>query len=187
MGLITDVSEQTRARKALEASELRFRNLIERLPVATYVSDEERMPTYASPQIEALMGYAPAEFLDNPFIWNDRLHFEDRERVLAAVAESTRSGSAFCEIFRVLTKDGRTLHVQDETHPIRDEDGRLLYWQGIVFDVTERVEAEEALRRNSSSAADVGQRAGVREARRPGRRAAPDERRRSRHDRGQLT
>jgi len=30
-------------------------------------------------------------------------------------------------VFRVLTKDGRTLHVQDETHPIRDADGKLLY------------------------------------------------------------
>ncbi|MDX6423628.1 MAG: hypothetical protein QOI67_1099 [Gaiellaceae bacterium] len=148
VGLITDVSEQTRTRRELEASELRFRNLIERLPVATYVSDGERKPTYASPQIEALMGYSPADFLDNPFIWKDRLHFEDRERVLAAVDESTRSGTAFSEVFRVLRKDGRTLHVQDETHPIRDADGELLYWQGIVFDVTERVEAEEALRRS---------------------------------------
>ena len=94
------------------------------------------------------MGYSPADFLENPFIWKECLHVEDRERVLAAVDESTRSGTAFCEIFRVLTKDGRTLHVQDETHPIRDADGRLLYWQGIVFDVTERVEAEEALRRS---------------------------------------
>ena len=148
VGLITDITEQRRARLELEDSELRFRNLVERLPVTSYISDKERKPTYASPQMEALVGYTPAEFLENPFIWKERLHAEDRDRVLAAVAESVRSGNAFCEIFRVLKKDGRTVHLQDETHPIRDSNGQLLYWQGIVFDVTERVEAEEALRRS---------------------------------------
>jgi two-component system, cell cycle sensor histidine kinase and response regulator CckA len=146
--LVTDITERRSAQREVEASELRFRNLIERLPVATYVSDEERRPIYASPQIEALMGFTAEEFLENPFIWKELLHEDDRERVLAAVAESAGSVTPFCEVFRVLSKDGRTLHVQDETHPIHDENGQLSYWQGIVFDVTDRVVAEEALRRS---------------------------------------
>jgi two-component system, cell cycle sensor histidine kinase and response regulator CckA len=146
--LVTAITEQRNAQRALEVSELRFRNLIERLPVATYVSDRQRQPIYASPQIETLMGFTAEEFLDNPFIWKELLHGEDRERVLAAVAESARSVTAFCEVFRVLKKNGQTIHVQDETHPIHDANGQLVYWQGIVFDVTKRVEAEEALRRS---------------------------------------
>ena len=43
-------------------------------------------------------------------------------------------------------KDGRTVWIRDEAAPVRGLDGTLLYWRGVMLDITERKEAEEKLR-----------------------------------------
>jgi len=42
--------------------------------------------------------------------------------------------------------DGRVVWVSDEAVLVRDEDGTPLFWQGVLLDITERKEVEEALR-----------------------------------------
>ncbi|MFI5055958.1 MAG: PAS domain-containing sensor histidine kinase, partial [Actinomycetota bacterium] len=47
---------------------------------------------------------------------------------------------------RISTKDGRTLWIRDEAWPVLSEDGSILFWRGVMLDITERKEAEDKLR-----------------------------------------
>ena len=147
-GVMVDITELKRTEGELRETENRYRTLVERIPAVTYierVTDGPEEPLYTSPQIETILGYAPEEWMEGR-LWPKRLHPDDRERVLAA-DERFEGGTdeVFDEEYRLLAKDGRVVWVRDEAVVLRDGEGKPLYWQGIMHDVTERREAEERL------------------------------------------
>src|SRR5215217_3300784 len=132
-------------------AEARYRTLVERLPAVTYVEaldpDERRTDLiYASPQIETMFGYSPAEWTADPELFVRLLHPEDRERVLAEDERTERTGEPFRAEYRQFTRDGQILWIRDEAVLVRDEEGKPLYWQGVIFDVSEQKRVEMALR-----------------------------------------
>ncbi|HXF37691.1 MAG TPA: PAS domain-containing protein [Actinomycetota bacterium] len=152
-GVMIDVTPLKRAEERLQEAEERFRTLVEQNPAVIYTQvidpeDPSRSKTvYISPGSEHLTGYTVAETLANPHLWRDILHPEDRERVLAADAETNRSGEAFDMEYRMIARDGRVVWVHDRATLVRDALGHPRFWQGFLLDVSERKEAEEALQR----------------------------------------
>jgi diguanylate cyclase (GGDEF)-like protein/PAS domain S-box-containing protein len=96
-----------------------------------------------------MLGYTPEEWLEG-HLWPERLHPDDRERVLAADERFEAGGGPFSEEYRLLAKDGSVVWVREEAVLVRDEAGEPLYWQGIITDVTEHKEAEKALRESEA-------------------------------------
>jgi PAS domain S-box-containing protein len=144
-GVLEDVTERKHAESRLAAAEARFRTLVEQIPAITYIEDRETgATTYISPQIEQVMGYSPTEWIADPHLWEARLHPEDRERVVTGNASET--GDTWRVDYRAIARDGRILWLHNDAHLIRDEEGLPRYWQGVVFDITERMESEELLR-----------------------------------------
>jgi diguanylate cyclase (GGDEF)-like protein/PAS domain S-box-containing protein len=144
------VSERKRAEEALSEAEERYRTLVEQIPAVTYVDpvDDPDNSLYTSPQIERMLGYTPEEWR-NERLWPKRLHPDDRERILAADERFERGGDEpFDEEYRLLAKDGSVVWVREEAVLVTDDQGKPLYWQGLMYDVTDRKEAEEALRRS---------------------------------------
>ncbi len=143
-----DVTEQRRLMQDLRASEARYRTLIEYLPAVVYeqANDDRQTSTYFSPQVEKLTGFSMAEILDQPpgESWHDFLHPDDRARVAAEEARSVASGAPFrCE-YRLVRRDGGYVWVRDECEPVRDEAGEIVSWQGVLLDITERIQVEQA-------------------------------------------
>ena len=147
---VQDISGRKSAEERLREAEERYRTLVEQIPAVTYVDpvDDPDTPLYTSPHIERMLGYTPEEWIEGK-LWLKRLHSDDRERVLAA-DERFEEGSDefFDEEYRLLAKDGSVVWVREEAVVLRDGVGKPLYWQGIMYDVTKRREAEEALRRS---------------------------------------
>jgi diguanylate cyclase (GGDEF)-like protein/PAS domain S-box-containing protein len=146
-----DVTERKEAEGRLREAEERYRTLVETVPAVTYtdraVGSYPDLAVYTSPQIEELVGYSVQEWLDpERVLWEERLHPEDRTWVLTAEERSRASGEPFSEEYRLLAKDGSVVWVRDEAVLLRNEAGEPLYWQGVLVDVTDRKEAEEALR-----------------------------------------
>jgi PAS domain S-box-containing protein len=132
------------------ASEARFRLLVEQSPLVVYTHDGSRPPamTYVSPQVEKMLGIEPARWLEQPFLWVTRIHPDDREDVLAQIDEACLDERRFIGEYRYRTQDDRVVWVRDEASPVRDDDGRVAYWQGALSDITDRKATEEAFKQS---------------------------------------
>ena len=143
-----DVTKRKRAEAKLKEAEERYRTLVEQLPAVVYINPlgEAGPSTYVSPRVEELLGYSVEEGKENPELWDSLLHPEDRERVTAEEACTNETGEPFRMEYRMIARDGRVVWVRDEAILVRDEGGEPRFWQGVILDITERKEAEEALR-----------------------------------------
>jgi PAS domain S-box-containing protein len=135
---------------ALKQAEKRYRDLIEQLPLVTYIDEPAVAPSiYISPQIEGLLGYSAEEWLADPDLFVNLLHPDDRERVLVDHDRVFAAGeSSWSFEYRLIARDGRTVWLRDDAVVVRDEEGTALYVQGFLMDVTKRKETEEALRKS---------------------------------------
>jgi PAS domain S-box-containing protein len=122
--------------------------LVEEIPAVTFLAslDGGLSEIYVSPQIEALLGFSQKEWLENPTLWYTQLHEDDRRRWDQEFARTVNSAEPFRSIYRFRARDGRVVWVYGEAKVGRDSDGHPLFLQGIAFDITDRKEAEEALR-----------------------------------------
>jgi PAS domain S-box-containing protein len=147
LGVAVDITGRVRAEENLREAEQKYRTLVEQIPAVTYidVADDSDTSLYTSPQIEQMLGYTPEEWLENN-LWTKCLHPDDRERVLAADERFEAGGESFSEEYRLFAKDGSVVWVFEEAVLVRGEAGQPLYWQGVIFDITGRKEAEEQLR-----------------------------------------
>jgi len=126
-----------------------YRTLVEGVPAILYIDrpDEQSTNLYTSPQVEDLLGFTVHEWTSDPDLWRDQLHPEDAEVTVAAHRLSNERSERFLAEYRVIAKDGRTVWIRDEASPVRGDDGTLLYWRGVMLDITDRKEAEEGARR----------------------------------------
>ena len=147
-GVMVDITELKRTEEALRETEDRYRTLVEQIPAVTYIdrADGSFEALYTSPQIEDMLGYTSEEWLTQR-LWEKRIHPEDRDRILAADDLLEVDGQPFSEEYRLLAKDGRVVWVREEAVLIRGAAGEPLYWQGVIHDITQHKEVEEALKR----------------------------------------
>src|SRR6266498_194541 len=134
-------------RRSRHEAELRYKLLVEQLPIIVYVNPLDKMSstTYVSPQIQTMLGYMPEEWLSDPEFWQKRIHPDDREAVLTNVERSDLTGTPFDMEYRMLARDGHVVWFQDQTILVRDTDGQALYWQGLKIDITKRKQAEDEI------------------------------------------
>src|SRR5690606_3869945 len=131
----------------IQHGDTRFRSFIENLPVLFYAVDSEPpyTPLYVSPAFERF-GYPLDAWLEDPDIWVKVIHPDDREWVFNQTVASTESGEDVDYEYRLYAADG-TLHcVRDRGCLIRDDNGVVIYREGVMLDITGRKEAEDALR-----------------------------------------
>lgn len=146
------VAAARRTEKSLHETEARYRNLVEQLPAATFIDalDANATTLYISPQIQAMTGYTPTEWMTNAQLWENILHSADRARVLEATRLHNESGVLFDQEYRLLARDGRVVWVHDKAVLVRDAQGKGLYSQGYLADITPRKLAEERARRREA-------------------------------------
>ncbi|MFL5955747.1 MAG: putative bifunctional diguanylate cyclase/phosphodiesterase [Gaiellaceae bacterium] len=126
----------------------RYRTLVEQLPLVVYIDalDASSSNIFTSKQIEPLLGYSVEEWASDKDLFVRTLHPEDRDRVLAAHAESHATHNPLSLEYRLLTRDGRTVAVRDEAVVVHDDSGNPLYLHGYLLDVTVERETQEQLR-----------------------------------------
>jgi len=134
-----------------------FRRLVERLPVIVYTAElgERGCWRYVSPQVEEILGYSPEEFVGDPGLWASLLHPDDRARALAVESEEHLGKRDTAPVaYRMYRRDGEVVWMQDEAVLEADEDG-VPIWHGVLYDVSERKQAEGELQRSLSQQAVV--------------------------------
>jgi diguanylate cyclase (GGDEF)-like protein/PAS domain S-box-containing protein len=144
---ILDITERRQAEEALRRSEERFRLLYENAPVGIIHIDENAHLTSANEKFSEISGYSPEEAIG---LTNSDITMPEDRETARGIVEDLLSGKR--EVInrekRLLRKDGSTIWVRMTTKIIRNPLGKP-QWGIVVFeDITERKQAEEALRQS---------------------------------------
>jgi diguanylate cyclase (GGDEF)-like protein/PAS domain S-box-containing protein len=129
-------------------AEARWRSLVEQIPAITYIADFDERATliWASPQIERLLGRSPEELVADQELWYELIHPDDREWVIAEEKRVFEAVEACDMEYRMVSPDGRVVWVRDQDTIVRDEAGKPLFTQGVLYDITEQRRTADALR-----------------------------------------
>jgi PAS domain S-box-containing protein len=143
-----DITERRRAEEKLKESEERFRLLAENAKDIIYRYRFKSTPgfEYVSPSATALTGYTPEEHYADPELGLKLVYPNDRQ-VLEAFLRSPESADRSLTL-RWISKDGRIIWTEQQITPFYDDQGELVAIEGIGRDITERKEAEDALRQS---------------------------------------
>jgi len=145
-----DITERVHAEQALRESESRFRTLIENTIDWVWQVDEHGAYVYVSSQAEQIMGYTVPEMLGKtPF------HFMTPQ-------EAERVGAIFCQLVAkrerivgledtLLDKNGHEIIFETNATPLFDQNDEFIGYMGTCRDITERKQAEEALRHRAAA------------------------------------
>lgn len=119
--------------------EVRYRGIIDGLPAVIYLEGfGADAPVFdVSPGIDALLGVTREEWLSHPHAWVDRVHLDDRERVVSATERAAETGEPFHIEYRAIHRDGQEVWIKEDGVLIRDEHGTPIYWLGLMLDVTD--------------------------------------------------
>ncbi|HEX7293419.1 MAG TPA: diguanylate cyclase, partial [Solirubrobacterales bacterium] len=110
---------------------------------------------YVSPQVEEITGYSQEEWLADPGLWSKLIHPDDRERALSQETRRTMGNRNPPPIdYRMITREGATVWILDEAVLEPDEQG-VPIWHGVLYDITERKNAEQVLQRSATQQAVV--------------------------------
>jgi PAS domain S-box-containing protein len=156
--LRVDLASRGELERRLADLEASYQALLERLPGVVYtLSSEAPNPViYISPQIQTLLGEPAADCISDPELWDRLVHPDDADWVAAECERTNQTGEPFAAEYRMRTRDGEVRWVRDEAVLVRGGDGRPLFWQGILTDITAtRLTAErlaEALDREQDTA-----------------------------------
>lgn len=143
-----DITERRCAEEKLMVAKKRLQRLLSSSPAIIYSRRAECdfATTYISENVFASLGYEPQEFIENPDFWSDHVHPEDLPYMQDAMRLLFEQGQSICD-YRFRHQGGSYRWIHDEQKLLRDPDGNPLEIVGYGLDVTERREADEAVRK----------------------------------------
>lgn len=129
--------------------EAKYRALLEQLPAVVFMAYLDRGigEAYVSPQIEATLGFSQTEWLEDPVMWYQHIHPDDKARWSVEASEMFLSGKPLRSAYRVIARDGRVIWFRCEAKMILRPDGSPWFIQGVAFDITDLKQTEEELQK----------------------------------------
>ena len=153
LGVSEDITEQRHAADALRATQERLQQVYAFSTTVMYaleVNGDATTPTWISDNFTRMTGYDTAQFAD-PAWGMSQLHPDERDRLLSELPALLRQ-ERFTREYRFRFRDGTYHWIRDEARVMRDEQGNAVRVFGAWLDITERVHAEEELRRARAAA-----------------------------------
>ncbi len=125
--------------------------LIDQMPAVGYVCDRDDLWTcrYVTPQVASLLGYTPRTLYEDPDLWLDCIHADDRERVVTERIRATTTGAPYSSEYRLQHVDGHYLHVLDQA--VAAYVGVTDVMVGTLVDMTARRQSHEVVNRRRDS------------------------------------
>lgn|GEM_PF-404537 len=146
-GTVRDITGKRRTERQLAAAERRYRGIVEHAVVGIYQSTPDGRLLAANPALAQLLGFDSVRLLRREVRNLRELYVDVGERdMLTARLESDDSvrGAEFC----LRRHDGERIWVLESARTVRDENGAVAFYEGMLEDVTARKTAEDALHRS---------------------------------------
>ncbi len=141
-GIYQDISSRTNLEKAQRSAEERLRSLFENAIEGIFQTTPEGRYLSANPALARIFGYdAPAPMMAavkdiGTQLYADPVRREEFKRLM----ETTDVVEGF--EYELVRRDGKRVWINENAHAVRDEKGKLLYYEGTVEDITARKRAE---------------------------------------------
>jgi PAS domain S-box-containing protein len=143
IGALTDITERKRAEEALAESEERFRSLVENISVGIYRTTPDGRILMANPALVRMLGYTSFEELASRDLELEGFATGYPRRAFREQVEREGEVKDFASAWE--RRDGAVVFVRETARAVRASDGRVLCYDGIVEDITERSRAVKAL------------------------------------------
>ncbi|HEY9622559.1 MAG TPA: PAS domain S-box protein [Crinalium sp.] len=141
-----EITERIQVEAALRQSEAQFRNLADNAPMMIWVTDATGCCTYLSRSWYEFTGQTDATGLG--LGWLEAVHPEDRDMSRRIFLNATERRAPFRLEYRLRYRDGNYRWAIDAAGPWLAQDGEFKGYIGSVIDISDRKQAEEALRRS---------------------------------------
>ncbi|RXA21868.1 PAS domain S-box protein [Methanosarcina sp. MSH10X1] len=147
LGIIKDITERKLTQERLEDSEEKYRSFIQNFDGIAFQLDENFFPEFMHGKVEEITGYSEEKFLSGQFLWIDIIHSADKPLVIEDINNIQKSpyNSSRELDFRIIHSNGRTKWVHQCYYKIQGKDGKPEKYQGVIYDITEKKNTEEAL------------------------------------------
>lgn len=146
VGTMIDVEDRRKAEMALAEAEKKYRNIIENASAGIFQISVEGQFLSANPALAKMLGYeTPYELMQEITDFSSQLHANPEERGKIA-KELEKADSISNHEFELLHKKGYKVWVSESTRVVKDDAGNVLYYEGIMEEITQRKHAEIELK-----------------------------------------
>ena len=154
----TDITDRKEVDRALRESNDRYMSLVSQLTSVVYrrVNDISWTMEFISAGVENLTGYSASDFTKSKkrrFI--DLIHIQDRVNVEDAIHEAIELRRPYLVEYRIINKNGETRWVLEKGQATYDSNDNVQFLSGVITDMTDRIKAEQELRRSWSLLQDA--------------------------------
>jgi PAS domain S-box-containing protein len=142
-GTVQDITDRKRAEDALRKSEKELRDVIDTIPAMVWTALPDGSNAYVNRRFIEYSGMSVEQMGGSG--WQALIHPDDLERHAAKWAEAVATGKPHENEVRFRRSDGQYRCHLDRGVPLRDEDGNIVKWYGVVTDIEDLKRAKEAL------------------------------------------
>ena len=147
IGISSDTTERKQMEEALRKSDEMFRQLSDNIADVFWIASPDFQEIrYVSPGYERIWGCTCGSLYDDPHQWIEAILVEDRERVIAEFTRLRMNAYTVSVEYRIMRPDGTIRWLHDRGFQVRNAADAVIGITGIVTDITERKQAEAALR-----------------------------------------
>jgi PAS domain S-box-containing protein len=140
--------ERRSAESAIRQAEEQYRLLVQNLPSIVYKGYRDWSVDFFDGKIESLLGYNLEDFSSRKMKWSDIIVEEDVEQASREFVRAMRGDKSYVREYRIETKAGDILWIQDRGQIVCGETGEIEYLSGVFFDITDHKHRDEALRKS---------------------------------------
>ncbi len=130
----------------LEVTEAKYRSIFENAIEGIFQSSPAGGYITANPALARIYGYSFAEEVTANFTDIEHQLYVDPKRRAEFVRLIEQDGIVSQFESQIYRRDGSIVWISEKAYAVRDEQGKLLYYEGLIEDITQRKQAEEALR-----------------------------------------
>ncbi len=147
LGMGLDISDRKRAEEALRIAEENYRSIFENALEGIFQSSSEGRFISVNPALARIYGYdSPQEMIESITNISEQLYVDPEKRTeFKALLKQQDTVKDF--EYRCYCKDGSIIWTEIDARVVKDSSGQVLYYEGIVQDITERKRREDELRR----------------------------------------
>ncbi len=145
--MVRDITDRKQAEEALRIAEENYRSIFENALEGIFQSSPEGEFINANPALARIYGYdSPAEMIASITNIGEQLYVDPEKRIeFRSLLDQQDSVKDF--EYRCYCKDGSIIWVQIDARVVRDNSGKVLYYEGIVQDISDRKHREDELRK----------------------------------------